>query len=181
VRDEIERALGPLAGLPLWGVGRAADLLWLHFGARRRVEGVEGVEGVEDEVGDVTLHVSCPWRLRDAERVLVGSGDLMTPADAAEDPETFEWDAPGASWLDVRIGELWPAGDTAPPTVASVAADALGGLRLTLAGGRVLELFPNATPSGHVTTEFWRLLRPGGDEPHFVVGTFGISHDDGHT
>src|SRR5215211_5755578 len=156
MRDEIERALAALVGLPLSAAGRTADLLRLQFGA-----------------GEAVLDVACPWRLRDAERVLVGSGDLLTPADPAEEPETFDWEAPGASWLDVRLGELQAADAERPPVVASAAADALGGVRLGLTGGRVLELFPNATPTGHVSTEFWRLRRPG--EPDLAVGTFGIS------
>ena len=176
MRDEIERAAAPLIGLPMWGAGRAADLLWLQFGARRSATGA-GPD--ERDVGEIALHVACPWRLCDAERILVGSGDLLTPADAEEDPETFDWDEPGASWLDVRLGELQAADVARPPVVESVAADALGGLRLGLGGGRVLELFPNATPTGHVTTEFWRLLRPGSGDPHFVVGTFGVSREDG--
>jgi hypothetical protein len=104
----------------------------------------------------------------------VGSGDLLTPADPAEEPESFDWELPGASWLDVRLGELEPAH---PPVVEAANADAFGGVRLTLSGGRVLELFPNATPTGHVATEFWRLLRPGSDAPHFVVGTFGVDRE----
>src|SRR5215212_7371991 len=113
--------------MPLWGAGRAADLLWLQFGDRRRVPaGDDG--GEEREVGELALHVACPWRLRDDERVLVGSGDLLTPADPDEDPETFDWDQPGASWLDIRLGEIQAADAAAPPVVESVAADALGGV-----------------------------------------------------
>ena len=174
MNDEVERALAPLVGLPLWAVGRSADLLWLQFGGRRRVA---GEDGGEQEVGELALHIACPWRLRDSERILVGSGDLLTPADPAEDLETFDWGEPGASWLDVRLGELQAADATAPPVVEAVAGDALGGLRLALSGGRTLEAFPNATPTGHVATEFWRLLRPAGGEPHFVVGTFGVERE----
>jgi len=63
--------------------------------------------------------------------------------------------------------------------VEAVAGDAFGGLRLALSGGRALEVFPNATPSGHIATEFWRLLRPGTDEAQFVVGTFGAEREYG--
>ena len=159
MRDEIERALAPLVGLPLSAADREADLLRLRFGA----------------AGELALHVACPWRLRDAERVLVGSGDLLTPADPEEEPATFDWEAPGASWLDVRLAELQAADAARPPAVEAVEADVLGGVRLFITGGRLLELFPNATPTGHVSTEFWRLVRADGGEPDFAVGTFGAA------
>lgn len=173
LRAEIERALAPLVGLPLWSAERAADVVGFHFGARRRVE---TTDGDAREAGEWALHVACPWRLRDDERILVGSGDLFTPADPEEEPETFAWEEPGASWLDVRLGELWDAERATTPVVETVAADALGGVHLTLERW-VLELFPSATPTGHVSTEFWRLLRPGEAEPHFVVGTFGVDRE----
>ena len=170
MREEIERMLAALVGLPMWAAGRAADLLWLQFGERRTVD---VADGDRQDVGSYALHVACPWRLAASDRLLVGSGDLLTPADPDADPATFDWDETGASWLDVRLGELAEVHATAPPAVAAVAADALGGLRLSLTGGLVFEAFPNSTPTGHVATEFWRLLRPGTAEPHFVVGTFG--------
>jgi hypothetical protein len=176
VRDEIEQALAPLVGLPLWAVSRAADFVWFQFGERRRVP--DGAKAGEREVGTYALQVACPWRLADAERILVGSGDLLTPADPEEEPETFAWDEPGASWLDVRLREVWDSFGGEPPSVRAVAADPLGGVRLTLGDGLVLELFANSTPSGHVSTEFWRLLRPGEAAPHVVVGTFGFAREE---
>lgn len=174
MRDDVERALAPLIGLRLWGAGRAADLLWLQFGAR---QSLASADGSEHEVGQFTLHIACPWRVIDEERILVGSGDLLTPVDPDEDPETFDWEQPGASWLDVRLSELLPPDTAEPWVVESVAGDGLGGFRLGLGTGAVLEVFTNATPTGHVTTEFWRLLRPGTGEPQFVVGTFGTDRE----
>jgi hypothetical protein len=59
-----------------------------------------------------------------------------------------------------------------------VLADELGGFTLELTDGMMLEAYPDSSPTGHVTTEFWRLLQPGTESPHFAVGTFGIEHDD---
>jgi hypothetical protein len=177
VKAEIEQALAPLVGLPLWSAGRVADLLWLQFGERRRIPNADG-DG-QREVGTYALHVACPWRLSDAERILVGSGDLLTPADPEEEPETFDWGQPGATWLDIRLRELWEGFGAAPPSVERVAADQLGGVRVDLSRGMALELFPNSTPTGHIATEFWRFLQPGEPTPHVVVGTFGLERDEG--
>jgi hypothetical protein len=163
-----------LAGLPMWGASRSADLVTLQFGERRTVPGRDGGERT---VGTCALHIACPWRLAAPDRVLVGSGDLLTPADPDADLDTFDWDEPGASWLDVRLGELAEAHAADPPVVEAATADEYGGLQLSLTGGLALELFPNSTPTGHVSTEFWRLLRPGTTDPHFVVGTFGVERE----
>lgn len=172
MNSDIDRVLGRLAGLPLSKVQRDADTIHLRFGAPPAAR-----RGGAPEEGELTLRVACPWRLADAERVLVGSGDLFTPADPDEDPATFDWEAPGASWLDVRLAELAArrAGD--PFVVESAAADRFGGVRIALRGGVVLELFPNSTPTGHVATEFWRLGRDDGREDDWVVGTFGVERE----
>jgi hypothetical protein len=172
MRDEIERALAPLVGRPLRAAARAADVLRLEFG-------VATPGAVSDGAGAdaLALYVACPWRLADGDRVLVGSGDLFTPADPDGDPETFDWEPEGASWLDVRLRELAEKREHAEPAVEGVDADAFGGVRLALAGGLAIELFPNSTPTGHVSTEFWRLSRPNGDDADFVVGTFGVDRE----
>lgn len=168
MQDEIERALAPLVGRTLRGAERLMDVLLLRF------RGVES-NGDGDAADDVALHVACPWRVTGGTRVLVGAGDLFTPADPDEEPATFDWEPEGASWLDVRLGELAEKRGGATATVTEVQADGLGGFRLALADGLLLELFPNSTPTGHVSTEFWRLTSPGADD--FVVGTFGVERE----
>ena len=169
MQDEIERALGPLVGRTLRATERAIDVLRVELVAPP----ANGADGPPDVI---TLRVACAWRVTDGERVLVGSGDLFTPADPDEEPETFDWEPAGASWLDVRLGELAEkraAG--APPALARVEVDPFGGARLALTDGLVLELFPNSTPTGHVSTEFWRLTGAGVDD--LVVGTFGLERE----
>lgn len=166
MKEEIEGELSRLLGLPVWSAGRSADLLQLQIGERFGVDGAA--------IGAFALHVACPWRLTNAERVLVGSGDLFTPSDAEAELETFDWDEPGANWLDLRLAELWDGAGTAPPEVIGVQADAFGGFRLALDQERLLEVFPNSTPTGHVSTEFWRLVSRRSTPPEFAVGTFGI-------
>lgn len=171
MRTEIERVLAPLVGLSLRSATRVGELLRLEIG------GGAPADGDASPPASYVLEVAAPWRLADGDRILVGSGDLLTPADPEADLETFDWDAPGASWLEVRLTELAELGVTSGVPVASVVADAFGGIRLALAGGVVLEVFPTSTPTGHVTTEFWRLARPGTGEVDVVVGTFGMGEE----
>jgi hypothetical protein len=49
-------------------------------------------------------------------------------------------------------------------------------VRVALAEGIVLEVFPDSSHAEHVETEFWRLLQPGPPFPHVVVGSAGIDY-----
>ena len=172
--EEIERALAPLVGLPLWGAGRESNMLALQLGELRPSP---TCADAGREVGGYTLHVYCAWRVTRGTTILAASGDLFTPADPDEELETFDYDAPGSTWWDARVAAWLDAatGDGRPaPTVATVAADPLGGVRVALGDGTALEVFPNSSPSDRFETEFWRLRRPGSPDPDVVVGTFGL-------
>lgn len=162
MRSEIEEATAALVGLPLTALGRAATVVAVHFG----------------EAPAWVLQVSCTWRLASADDVLTGAGDLFTPADPELDPDDFAWEEAGTSWFDVRARAFLEATASAPARVEAVAGDALGGLRLQLAGGLALELFPESSAAEHVETEFWRLVRPQGAEPPFVVTSNGARYGD---
>jgi len=147
-------------------------MLWLQFGERRMRP---DIQLGRREVGAYTLHVSCPWRLVGPEALVVASGDLFTPADPLADLTDFDWEAPGASWCDVRLQAFITATADAPLAVSAVSADELGSLRLFLGNEFVLDIFPDSSPAAHVESEFWRLLQPGSGAPHFVVGSEGIA------
>ena len=59
---------------------------------------------------------------------------------------------------------------TALPRVESVVADTCGGVRVALAGGFALEVFPDDSLDG----ERWRLLQPGARAAPFVVNGAGL-------
>jgi hypothetical protein len=169
MKADVEQAVAPLAGLTLGGPDRESNMLVLHFAARGPAPA--GAEPAR-AAGAYTLRVYCAWRLVRGDQVLAGSGDLFTPADPDEELDTFDYEAPGATWWDAR----WRAyvdGLAAPPTVVSVAADALGGLRVALSDGAALEVFPNSAPAEHVESEFWRLEAAGGAA--FSAGTEGAA------
>jgi hypothetical protein len=171
VKDEIERALAPLIGRPVWAAGRAGAMLWLHLGERRvRTANSSG----SGDLAEYALHVSCPWRLIGREGIYTASGDYFTPADPDGDPADFDWDEPGASWCDLRLRGFIAETAKSPQPVTGVSADDLGSLRLTLGDDFVLDVFPDSSHTDHVESEFWRLLQPASGGPHFVVGSEGL-------
>ena len=161
MKAEIEEAAGKLIGRHLTDIGRAANVVWLQFGS----------------FPDYALHISCAWRLAEANHILVAGGDLFTPADPDMAPDDFHWDQRGATWFDVRARAWRDAVAEANVAVERVSGSDWGDLRLELTGGVVLEVFPDSGDAPHVETEFWRLFRPRTPDPHFVVGSEGIHRD----
>ena len=159
--------LQSLFGRRLADASRTSGILVLRFDA------VPPAEGPPTDMPSLVLQVSCAWRLADAEHLLVASGDLFAPADPDADLETFDWETPGSTWWDVALARALAA-RPAPPVVARVEPDVLGGLRLELDEGLVFEAFANSTSAPHVETEFWR-LGPERDDVHLVVGTNGAT------
>lgn len=65
MKAEVDHARAPLRGLPLWALGRTADLLWVQFGIRRRVRPhlATASDAIrEREVGQYALHSTEFWR-----------------------------------------------------------------------------------------------------------------------
>jgi hypothetical protein len=159
----IRDALTPLCGLPLWGAGRAADLLWLQLGARVQAPTSKQPDRV---TGEYALHIQCPWRASSAAGIIVGSGDLFRSTDGSE----LESDEPGASLADALL-QRWLADHSL--SVTAVAVDKCGGFTLRLTNGFSFETFPDAAPS-RSSREHWRLLSPGRSVPHFVLLDTGL-------
>jgi hypothetical protein len=149
-------------------------MLWLQFGERVKQPATKG--GTR-EVGSYALHVSGAWRLTDPGGIITGSGDLFTPVNPDADLETFDWDVRGASWWDRRLAEFVTTFAATPPVVENIYADRLGDVRLSMTQGIGFETFAQSSAVDHVETEFWRLLQPGKQAPHFVVDTNGAYFD----
>ena len=167
LKTEIQQVLNSLVGLNIRGPSRAANMLSLQLGPA--VE-APTTRAPTREVGAFALHVFCPWRVVVAGSLVVGAGDLFTPADSEADLDTFEWDVVGATWWDVRLAALFAEREEI--FIRSVVVDAVGGFALEC-NALQFEVFPSSSPTSHVETEFWRLFSPGRDEPHFIVDTSG--------
>ena len=170
MQQEIERALRPLLSQPLWGRARAADMEMFSFG-----DPVQATVGKKRIVGTFALHVECPWRLRTEETMIVGSQDLLVPADDDVDLGDYDWDE-HESRRDRIMGALFPADGSDCPRVLAVEGDALGGARITLDNGMTLEIWPADTDTNECA-EHWRFFRNTDESPHFVVTTAGVVDD----
>ena len=151
--------------MPFWGHARAAGMEMFTFGRR-----LPALVGTPREIGEFGLHLQCPWRIRTADVILVGSGDLFVPADATLDYDEYDWDE-HESLRDARLAALVPD-DGDVPVVSAVEGDNVGGARIALGEAMALELFPNDSDDGEYG-EYWRLLPY--DAAHFVVSASGAS------
>jgi hypothetical protein len=170
---QIESALAPLVGLPLWASARAADLQTFQFGAKHTVTSKFGPrKGQTREVGEYSLHVASAWRIHGPRGIVVGSADLYLRAgpDPLSDDEDWDWMAQGANRRDERILELLASRTY---EVERVLADATGGIAISLADKFVLDVFPNHSRDGQYS-EHWRLFRTADLTSHFVVSGRGL-------
>lgn len=170
LQQQVESVTAPLAGMPLWDAGRAADLLWLAFGQRLTIK---DFRGKPREVGEYALHVQCAWRFVQDEKVLAGNRDLYYPRGYNDPkqqiPSGFDWDVQGANRCDEMLATLFADG-AKQYVVVRVQPGHAGELILLLEGGLTLQIFPNDSLEG----EHWRLFKPGSDAPHWVYTGDGL-------
>jgi hypothetical protein len=167
--SRIRAALAPLECLPLWSVGRAANMLWFQFGERRSAPTEESPDRI---VGSYALHVSCAWRLTGTTGVITGVDDLYVPAD--EDDEDFQWDRPGKALADIRLRAWIAAHSASPLPVERIAVDRCGGFTLYFPQTFAVEVFPAAGSDPSLIREMWRVFQPGRESEHFVYLDQGI-------
>jgi hypothetical protein len=167
VKNQIEQALSVLIGLPLQHAGRAADMEMFHFGDLQSVAGRHGTV----MVGEYRLHVQCVWRIVGDTGIIVASKDRYYPAgDPYADEDDFDWSAQRVNRCDERITAFFKEQDGTHFLVEAVAADNVGGVRLQLSGGFLLDIFPDDSLEG----EYWRLVPRAPAITHFVVTGQGI-------
>ena len=75
--EKINQILLALVGLPLTRTTRAANMECLKFGTLFQTD----KNGETYNVGELELHLQCPWRLANDNEIIVGNGDLYEQAD----------------------------------------------------------------------------------------------------
>ena len=155
----IQEALEPVVGLPLRCIGRAANMLWLHFGEMREVK---VRSGGRKSVGDWAIHVQCPWRISRLGRIVIAYHDFYKSpdGDALDDLDTS-----GRSRFDSMAARLCTEFETTSPVVGSVAPDDVGGFSVRFSRNYRLDVFPAASDD---SSEHWRVFQTGATSKHFV-------------
>ncbi|MDC7722602.1 hypothetical protein [Priestia megaterium] len=164
MREATKSKLDKLVGLNLRYAGRASNLFWLGFGEKILVTRREKKE----EVAEYALHIQCSWRIAKGYKIVVGSRDFYSPRTGLENEnEHFEWDIQGNNRFDERIESLIKDINE-QMIVERVESDEVGGLKIFLSQGYLLEVFPDTSEDDEYS-EFWRLFNRKEDSPHFVV------------
>jgi hypothetical protein len=163
INSDIQRSISALVGLPLWAVGRAADLAWFEFGDRRTVLGKEQL------VGDYALHIQCPWRMTLGDKIITGRGDIFCTPEESEEPNPTDFDWQTGNRFDRIVAVLFDH-ESRQFTVQGVQAGDAGSLVLELEDGYKLEVFPHDSEGG----EHWRFFKPYSTDPHFVYSGTGL-------
>jgi hypothetical protein len=159
-----EDVLCVLNGLRLQKIGRAADMLWMHFGDLREAPSRRG--GTR-QVGEWSLHIQTSWRFTRRDRIIVGVLDLYASAD---DGSGYDWDRGGESRFDRIASSLNKSFQEDDIRVRQVFCDEVGSITLRLDTNLHFAVFPNFS-SDYPNREYWRFFRPATDDPHHVVGT----------
>lgn len=143
---------------PMFNLGRAADLLWIHFGKKIVVK---NHRGVEVEKGEYAIHLQCPWRFVENSKLILGSRDIYVPREGIQDSE-FNWDTFGMSIFDEKVKTFLE--ELTPIVVSNVTVDEIGTLKIQFENGLVFEAFPESSQ----ISEYWRFINNKTKE-HTVV------------
>lgn len=165
MKEKIQKTLDKILGLELTRTTRAANMECLKFGQEFITDKIDGPLNI----GQFGVHLQCPWRITQGQKILTGSNDVYEQADqnAKYDPD-FNWDRPNANLRDKILGELV---ENNTLTVEKVIIDDLGGFDIVFNNDIRLSTFPSISTKD----EYWRLIdnRPTSNG-HFVVGGDGI-------
>lgn len=172
MREAIRSQTGKLIGLNLRYAGRASNLFWLGFGEMISVTR----RGKTEELAEYALNIQCSWRITKDNKILVGSRDFYSPRTGwNEENDDFDWDVQGNNRFDERI-ESFIENAKEHVTVERVEPDEVGGLKIFLSQGYLLEVFPDTSEDDEYS-EFWRFFNRRENSPHFVVTGNGIENE----
>lgn len=157
IKIKTHEILSSLIGLELSRANRAADMLTLQFGNLTVLTN-------NKSVGEIALHIQCPWRIESASEIITGRTDLWEPAST----DSFDWETwhyEDGNLQDYKMANLFQTFTSEERTVASITTDTYGGAQIMYRNGYRLTIFPSGSEG-----EDWRIFRHRVDsEPHFVI------------
>lgn len=154
------QALSRLIGVPIRTIGRAGDLLWLHFGELKEIAIRPGDNRT---VGEWALHVQNKWNISKSGNVIVSNADYYV-CPRGQDLGA-NWDIVGSNRFDSVARNLRTAFESDPRHVMSVMCGDAEAFSLHFDDGTELKVLPAEGQD----REAWRLFRPGNLETHFVA------------
>ena len=173
IQDRITNALQVLVGERWIRCSRAADMQCFGFG--RLIDDVDR-RGNPVKRPSLALHVQCPWRVADPDRILFAGDDLFRPADERIPWDQYSWKK-HASVLDVAAREWFDALGEDRLEVVSATGGPHGGFRIVFEREIALEGFPCSSERGEYS-ERWRVFRTREKGSHFVVTGYGVEGGD---
>lgn len=172
MRDAIRSQIGKLIGLNLRYAGRASNLFWLGFGEMISVTR----RGKTEELAEYAIDIQCSWRITKDNKILVGSRDFYSPRSGWNvENDDFDWDVQGNNRFDEQI-ESFIENAKEHVAVERIEPDEVGGLKIFLSQGYLLEVFPDTSEDDEYS-EFWRFFNRRENSPHFVVTGNGIENE----
>ncbi|MDC0706514.1 hypothetical protein [Priestia sp. AB] len=132
--------------------------------------------GKTEELAEYALDIQCSWRIIKDNKILVGSRDFYSPRTGwNQENDDFDWDVQGNNRFDERI-ESFIENTKEHVAVERVKPDEVGGLKIFLSQGYLLEVFPDTSEDDEYS-EFWRFFNRRENSPHFVVTGNGIENE----
>lgn len=158
-------SINVLRGKKLNAMGRAAATCWLSFGNQIEIAGRCG----KRTVGELALHLQCPWRIKSGEGVILGSLDMFSPSSTHKEDTSFEWDIQGNNLFDEKIPQIVLPTDNV--IVCDVMLNKVNDLTIAFSNKMILECFVTLTTA----EECWRLFRPDQEYGDLVVTGYGAN------
>ncbi len=118
----------PLIGMELSRANRAADMLTLQFGALTILEHNKG------SVGEIALHIQCPWRIERPTEIITGRTDLWEPI-STDNIDWETWHYEDGNLLDHKMAYFFRNINSEQRTVTDVATDQYGGVQIVMCNG----------------------------------------------
>lgn len=172
MKKTVENQLELLLGLPLWGAGRSASLVWFDFG--NKISQVKTRKGETVLVAEYKIDTESAWHIRGKNGIVVASADRFYAAgrNPYKDLEHTDWEnKPGKNRCDERLEKFINKYKGSPLIVASAEANNWGGLIINLSEGFAIEIFKQNT----VNEEYWRMFDSVNKrKKHFVVSKHGV-------
>jgi hypothetical protein len=160
-----QRALEQLLNIRVSGVGAVGSLVMIQFGELRQVSDNKG--GTKS-IGEFAIHLSCAWRITRNDSIIAGFGDWEFRE--SEHRQT-KVEPRFKSLVHQRLTSLDQDCSSHKHFVQSIEIGVAGAFALQCSDFLRVEVAPMTS---YDDVEYWRLLQPESEEPHFVVGFDGF-------